>query len=208
MEANGGNNHLGAWYFHLGPDAEFTIIGERPHFSKNFDRALSASSEFPTIELYCPRSQDTSSNQMFRNTSPLGSFRCWKTNIHRLVQMCQTEKHATNIHISSKKPEFVPGSTPTHLNTLLPCTINPWPCGFSCSAQPSLVSFKPCKDPHTTLPSHRMMPLSWDFDPKCWLPLHSSKNSEVSIPKNVHKTYNLPPHHDTSSTPPQVSSYG
>ena len=89
---------------------------------------------------------------MFSNTSPLGSFRCWKTNIHRLVQMCQTEKHATNIHISSKKPEFVPGSTPTHLKTLPPCTINPWPCGFSCSTQPSLVSVKPWKDPHTTLP--------------------------------------------------------
>ena len=69
---------------------------------------------------------------MFSNISPFGSFRCWKTNIRRLVQMCQTDKHATNIHISSKKAEFVPGFTLAHWNRLLPCTINSRPCEFHC----------------------------------------------------------------------------
>ena len=36
--------------------------------------------------------------------------------------------------------------------TLPPCTINPWPCGFNCSAKLSPVNFRPCKDPCTTLP--------------------------------------------------------
>ena len=66
--------------------------------------------------------------------------------------MCQIDKQATIIHISSKNSELVPGRTPSRWNTLPPCTIYPWPWGFNCSAQPSPVNFSPCTDPHTTLP--------------------------------------------------------
>ena len=102
LEAIGGNNHRGAWYFHSGPDDDLPTIGELPHFNKNFDWALSAASESPWIESYCPRNQDTNSNEIFNNTAPLGVFCFWKTNLQCLVQMCQTDKQATIIHISSK----------------------------------------------------------------------------------------------------------
>ena len=32
---------------------------------------------------------------------------------------------------------------------LPPYNINPWPCGFNCYAQPSLVNFKPCNLPRS-----------------------------------------------------------
>ena len=57
--------------------------------------------------------------------------------------MCQTYKHATICHFSSKKSKFVLGLSLTHWNTFPPCTLNPCPCGFNCSAQPSS-NMRPC----------------------------------------------------------------
>ena len=54
MEAIGGNNHRGAWYFHSGPYDDLPTIGELPHFSRNFNRALSVASESPESSRIVP----------------------------------------------------------------------------------------------------------------------------------------------------------
>ena len=47
LGAIGGNNHLGTWQFLLCLVKDLTIMEEPPHFNKNLDLALSASSDSP-----------------------------------------------------------------------------------------------------------------------------------------------------------------